>query len=222
MIGSDAAHDEGWSGRSRAVHQPTTAITDEELILRQDVLRAGAADVLVDLDLFERLGTVGRPVQTGSLALGLMVWRDIDVTVLCPTLAVAPIFEALRPLALHPRVRRLVFRNDTGHWNTDPDYPDGLYWGVDCRSQAGDDWKLDVWFLREGTTQFDLQHIDSLPPRLTSESRLAILRIKDAWHRRPEYGSDVRSYDIYEAVLDYGARTPAEFEAYLRERVREA
>lgn len=204
------------------MHQPTTAITDEELVVRQDVLRAEAVDVLLDLDLFERLGTVGRPVQTGSLALGLMVWRDIDVTVRCPTLAVAPIFEALRPLALHPRVRRLVFRNDTGHWNTDPDYPDGLYWGVDCRSQAGDDWKLDVWFLREGTTQFDLQHIESLPPRLTPETRLAILRIKEAWHRRPEYGSDVRSYDIYEAVLDYGARTPAEFEAYLRERVREA
>jgi hypothetical protein len=202
------------------VPEPTTPTTDEDLLTRQDVLKAEATEVLDDLDLFERLGTVGRPVQTGSLALGLMVWRDIDVTVLCATLAVAPIFEALRPLALHPHVRRLLFRNDTGHWNTDPAYPDGLYWGLDYRAQPRLDWKLDVWFLREGTTQFDLQHIESLPPRLTPESRLAILRIKDAWHHRPEYGSEIRSYDIYEAVLDHDVRTPAEFEAHLGRRAQ--
>jgi hypothetical protein len=194
---------------------------DADLLVRQDMLNAEATDVLADLDLFDRLETVGRPVQTGSLALGLMVWRDIDVTVLCPTLAVAPIFEALRPLALHPSVRRLQFRNDSGRWNADPAYPDGLYWGVDYRAQQDQDWKLDLWFLREGTTQFDLQHIESLPPRLTPESRLAILRIKDVWQRRPEYGSAVRSYDIYEAVLDHDVRTLEEFEAYLAPRRRQ-
>ena len=193
---------------------------DADLLVRQDMLKAEATGVLEDLDLFERLGTVGRPVQTGSLALGLMVWRDIDVTVLCPALAVAPIFEALRPFALHQNVRRLQFRNDTGHWNADPAYPDGLYWGVDYRAQPGSDWKLDLWFLREGTTQFDLQHIESLPLRLTPESRLAILRIKDVWHQRPEYGSAVRSYDIYEAVLDHDVRTLEGFEAYLARRSR--
>src|SRR4029077_8756692 len=119
--------------------------------------------------------------------------------------------KPLRSLAIHPRVRQVQFRNDTGAWNVDPAYPDGLYVGRDYRPTAEQTWKLDLWFLLEGTTQFDLEHIVSLPPRLTPETRLAILRIKDAWHRRPEYRSVVRSYDIYAAVLDHGVRTPDEF-----------
>jgi len=39
----------------------------------------------------------------------------------------------------------------------------------------------------------------------------AILRIKEAWADRPEYGSIVRSFDIYSAVLDSGVRTPDGF-----------
>ncbi len=147
-----------------------------------------------------------------------MVWRDIDLTVLCPSLDVEPVFEIGRSLAAHPHLRKLGFRNDTGRWNTDPDYPDGLYWALEYRTPTGAAWNVDVWFLREGTTQFDLQHLETLLPRLTPETRLAILRIKDAWHGRPEYRSEIRSYHIYEAVLEHGVRTPDGFQTYLTER----
>ncbi len=189
--------------------------TDHELLAREASLQSEAADVLADLDLLERLGTVGRPVLTGSVALGLMVRRDIDITTLCPALEVGSVFALGRPLAAHPRLRRLGFRNDTGRWNVDPDYPDGLYWGLEYRAAGGEPWSLDLWFLLEGTRQFDLDHLESLPPRLTPETRLAILRIKDAWRDRPAYGTTVRSYEIYEAVLDHGIRTPDEFEQHL-------
>jgi hypothetical protein len=66
-----------------------------------------------------------------------MVWRDLDITVICPTLeseAAAPIGARL---AVHPRVRQVLFRNDTGAWNTDPTYPDGLYLGLKYRTPAG-------------------------------------------------------------------------------------
>lgn len=125
-----------------------------------------------------------------------MVGRDSDLTSLCPVLEPLPIFDALRSLAQHPRVHRLNFRNDTGRWRTEPQYPDGRYWSVNYRTDAGDDWNLDLRFLFEGTTQFDLQHIESLPPRLTAETRPAILRIKEKWRGRVAYGSEIRSYDI--------------------------
>lgn len=195
-----------------------TEISDERLIAQQDALQAEAVAVLADLDLFRLLGNVGRPVQTGSSVLGLMVARDIDVTTLCPVLEPLAVFDFARSLVGHSRLSRLSFRNDTGRWNTDPAYPDGLYWMLRYRSGSGDDWNLDLWFLLEGTTQFDLQHIESLPPRLTRAARLAILRIKSAWHGLPAYGTQVRSYDVYEAVLDHGVTTPEEFSAYLRER----
>jgi hypothetical protein len=39
-------------------------------------------------------------------------------------------------LATHPRIRQVVSRNDTGKWNTDPAYPDGLYLGLSYRDRA--------------------------------------------------------------------------------------
>jgi len=183
----------------------------DALVERQQALQNEAAAVLDDLGLLPLLHEIGRPVQVGSLALGLMVARDIDLTILCPELDVTRIFEAIGPLAAHPRVRELRFRNDTGHWNVDPDYPDGVYWGPRYRSEAGGEWTVDLWFIQEGSRQFDLEHLESLPPRLTPETRLAILQIKDECLGRPWYSS----YGIYSAVLDHGVRTAQAFRAYV-------
>lgn len=189
-----------------------TEPTDGQLTARQAALQAEAAGILADRDLVAIIGTLGTPIQTGSSALGLMVARDIDVTTICPALDVDRVFELGRALAQHPRVRRLAFRNDTGARNVDPDYPDGLYWMVDYRSDTGAEWNLDLWFLAEGTTQFDLEDMRNLPPRLTPETRLAILRIKEACHGQTPR---IRSHRVYQAVLDHGIRTPAAFQRYL-------
>jgi hypothetical protein len=187
-----------------------TIETDEELLSRQAALQAEADAVVADLDLLALLGQFGRPVRVGSSVLGLMVVRDIDVTTLCPSLDPVVLFEAARPLVSHPRVRELTFRNDTGHWNTSPHYPDGIYWLVRYVADSGAAWTLDLWFIPEGTTQWDIEHVASLPPRLTSETRAAILRIKAA-RPAPVAPARIPSYEIYVAVLDHGVRTPDEF-----------
>jgi hypothetical protein len=138
--------------------------------------------VLEDLELVSLLEKVGRPVQVGSVALGLMVARDIDITTLCPKLEITVIFDVGRALAEHPHVRTLLFRNDTGSWNIDSDYPDGIQWRVGYRTSVGGNWTLDLWFIHEQSRQFDLYHLESLAPRLTEETRVAILGIKHAWH----------------------------------------
>lgn len=53
---------------------------------------------------------------------------------------------------------------------------------------------------------------------LTPETRLAILRIKDIWHRHPTYRHTVLGVDVYTAVLNHGVRSPDAFAAYLHER----
>lgn len=189
----------------------------EELLRKQDALRSAADAVGADLRLDELLSAVGRPVRVGSYALGLMVRRDLDVTVICPKLdprtleAVAGIGARL---AQHLRVRQVRFRDDTGEWNTDPDYPDGLYLGVDCRSVRGQDWNLDIWFVDEPDRQPDLAHLEALPARLAPDTRAAILGIKQAWADRAEYGSSVKSVDVYRSVLDGGVRTPEQFDEW--------
>jgi hypothetical protein len=206
-MGSVAARNKLTPNRLRLVSRTDT---DEAVLARQEVLQTEAAAVLADLDVLALAGAVGRPVRVGGSALGLMVARDIDITTLCPRLEPAMVFDAMRPLVVHPRIRGLSFRKDTGRWHTDPRYPDGLYWRVEYATDAGVAWNLDLWFIHESATQFDLEHMKALPHRLTRESRVAILRIKEAVADAPPR-ERVRSYEVYEAVLDHGVRTAEEF-----------
>jgi len=187
-----------------------------ELVRRQRVLQHEAASVRKQLRLDEHLAGHGEIVAVGSAALGLMVWRDLDLTVICPALDVAAVAMTGAHIAADQRVREVTFRNDTGRWNTDPRYPDGLYLGVQCRSADDETWKIDIWFVDQPDRQPDLAHLRELPERLTEDARAAILTIKDAWAVRPEYGRQVTSWDIYTAVLDHDVRTPKDFDEWLR------
>jgi hypothetical protein len=68
------------------------------------------------------------------------------------------------------------------------------------------------WICRRWPAQ-----LDDLRGRLTDETRLAILWIKDVWHRLPAYPEAVSRVDVH-AVLAHGVRTPEEFAASLRQR----
>ncbi len=190
----------------------------DDLPAQQQDLQAVADMVYDDLHLASLLAPVGDPIRVGSSALGLMVRRDLDVTVVCPKLgddtrdAVAQIGARL---TADPHVRQVRFRNDTGHWNTDPSYPDGIYLGVQYRSPSAQDWSLDIWFVDEPDRQPDLAHLRTMPARLTGDARIAILAIKRAWAERAEYGTSVGSFDVYRSVLDDGVRTPEQFDRWL-------
>jgi hypothetical protein len=193
-------------------------VSDDDLLEQQQRLQREADAVHADLRLDELLGGLGDPIRVGSSALGLMVWPDLDVTVACPTLDLAAVASVGAELVTHPRVRQLTTLNDTGKWNADPTYPDGLYLGLKYRSEAGVEWKVDIWLVDEPERQPDLEHLRTLPPKLTDEARLRILEIKDAWADRPEYGRTVRSVDIYTAVLEDDVMTLEQFEAWLAGR----
>lgn len=185
---------------------------DTQLLARQSALQREADEVAADLDLGRLLTEAGEPVRVGSSALGLMTWRDLDLTVVCPSLSVEQVAGLAARLAAHPRVREVVFRNDTGSWNVDPAYPDGLYVGLRYATAAAEVWKVDVWFVDEPDRQPDLEHVQTLRPRLTDATRAAILAIKDVWATREGY----RSLDVYTAVLDAGVQTADEFDVWRR------
>ena len=190
-----------------------------ELLQRQEALQAEAHTVLAGLDLMALLACAGQPVLVGSTALGLMTWRDIDVEVYCNRWSADHAFETMRPLASHARVKKLRYSNESGPLRS-AGLPDGYYWGVRYYTEAGDEWKIDVWFLPDDAPRPGITH--AIPERLTPERRLAILWIKDVWHRLPVYRHGVLSVDIYDAVLEHGVRTPAEFDAYLAARGKPA
>ena len=50
---------------------------------------------------------------------------------------------------------------------------------------------------------------------ITDQQRLAVLGIKDVWHRLPSYPDEVGGWEIYTAVLRDGVRTPEQFARWL-------
>jgi hypothetical protein len=191
---------------------------DDILLRRQAALHAEGEEVLAQLNLMQVLSKIGRPEIVGSFALGLMVWRDIDVEVYCDEVSAARVFDAIRPIIDVPGVYRLTFHDFSGP-RADPSVPDGYYWGVRYHRPGEEEWKLDIWLISAGTMhRMGRELVRTLPAQLTSETRMAILQLKTTWYALPTYRREVLSVDVYDAVLNHGVRTPDEFDTYLRLR----
>lgn len=191
----------------------------DALLARQGALQAEAPIVIAELDLPARLARAGRVEQVGSSVSGLMVWRDLDFNIIAPALTRDRLVETIHPLCTNPRVFDLHFQDETGTRNFSGDPHDDRYYVV-LRYQAssGAEWKIDLSFWLADEPRGQLAHLAYLKERLTPETRLAILALKDLWHRLPAYPYTVGGYDIYDAVLEHGVRTPDDLDAYLRSR----
>ena len=159
-------------------HQLDTAYA-AELIERQNLLQAEARQVLAELDLMTALSRLGHAEHVGSSVSGLMVWRDLDVSVRCPQPSADRVFETVRPIMTHPRVNEVLYREETG-----PRSPSGqaayqrYYFVVRYVSAAGHLWKIDISVWLTDAPRNQLSHLDYLARHLTDETRLAILWIK--------------------------------------------
>jgi len=183
-------------------------------------MQLDADEVIRVLNLNERLGKVGQPIRVGSSAMGLMVRRDIDITVVCAALdknTLADFAEIGASLMQRTDyVTAVRFRNDTGQWNAEPEkYPDGLYLGLSVTMPDSFAWTVDIWLVDRPERQPDLAHLSTLLPRLSDIDRSIILEIKHALARSEQPPDRLPSVLVYEAVMDHGIKTAAEFESWL-------
>jgi hypothetical protein len=189
------------------------------LLERQDALQAEADRLVELLDLPAMLGRAGRFERLGSSVSGLMVWRDLDLGVSCGVLSREKAWETMVPLLAHPNTTRLSYLNEIGQFTPPELRGYGRYYFVARhQTEAGGEWKIDVSLWSPESPPGRLAHAEQLRRRLTPETRLAILWIKDAWYRFPAYPDVVGGMDVYEAVLEHGVRTPEQFGRYLRRR----
>ena len=190
-----------------------------ELLQRQEALQTEARQVVEKLDLMALLRSAGEPEQVGSSVSGLMVWRDLDLNVLCRDLTIERIIETMRPLLTDPRVVRAEYRNETGrHTPLELQGDERYYFVLHYETRDGREWKIDLSFWLSDGPRDQLPYLQRLTSQLTDETRLAILWIKDVWHYLPTYPYEVGGFDVYTAVLDHGVRTPSEFDLYLLDR----
>ncbi len=191
-------------------------VDTEELLALDVTLRAEADEILWDRGLHHLLAQHGEVYPTGSYALQLMVWRDLDLYLVSPGITVGTFFGLGARISELLAAPRMHFRNErVGHT---PDLPrDGLYWGIYLGLERGGAWKIDLWAMDEVEHGRLQAHLDAIEMRLSDEARRRILRIKSAVWMRPGYRRRYSSQDIYQAVLDHDVGDVNAFDAYLRQ-----
>jgi len=201
--------------RPRCVRRPRVqlVVTGDELLpagQRPQGVRIVDSNSVVLRALLARHGTVH---VTGSYALELMAWRDLDVYVESPEVSLGEFFTLGGEIAALLSPVRMQFLDNRGGGLDG--LPSGLYWGARLGELLQGAWKIDVWAVRPETCAELIAYCDGIAARLTPRARRAILRIKSHCWRDPAYRKGFTSQDIYRAVLDYGVSDAEGFAAFL-------
>jgi hypothetical protein len=166
----------------------STSASDQELLVRQAALQAEAAQVLAELDLGRLFGDVGPVLVVGSYLSGLMCWRDLDVCLLAGVdCSPSDVLELLKRVVELPGVVGFSYRDERGERCPTGEARDERY-HVPFDLDAGQGrWRIDLSvFLRDLHGHVADWHT-RLRDTITDQQRLAVLRIKDIWHRLPSY-----------------------------------
>src|SRR3954470_13962090 len=156
--------------------------TGHELVAREAELHAEARAFLDEHDVEARLARAGRVMFVGSFVTGLMVWRDLDVCVAADGLDRAGAWALVEPFVL--AADRVSYEH-----LEEPD--DHRHYFV--LRLCG--WKLDLSLFTAGIPPEVEAFQDDLLARVDDATRLTILRLKELWHRRPEYPELVGGYE---------------------------
>jgi len=160
----------------------------------------------------------GEVIYTGSYALDLMVWTDIDLYVI-PKLGITW-DECAAQLAAgflrRPDVDRV--KVEKSFWKTRPDLPKGIGFGVKIPGpNHALPWKLDIWIVDDEVRSQNRVLMDAIRSKLTPKSREIIILAKTALitnGRTPSMSGVL----VYEAVLYKGLTTTDEIINYVLSR----
>jgi hypothetical protein len=193
--------------------------SDEELLARQSALQTEARQVLAELDLAALVADIGPLLLAGSFVSGLMCWRDLDVGVLAGgDFSPQDVLLLVQRIVGQLGVTAFEYHDERGPRCVTGQVRDERYHVPFTVDRSGHCWRIDLTlWLHDAHLNITRWH-EELRGRITAEQRSAVLRIKDVWHRRPDYPDQVGGLDIYTAVIDDGVRTPRQFATWLAQR----
>jgi len=188
----------GWQ-ESRAVHIQERAAQ----------IRREGDTVLHERGLFAMARRLGETFVGGSYFFDLMVWRDLDLYIKAPDVSIGDFFSLGAAVTERFGAWKSFFTDNRAC------DPSGLYWGIRLGDLRQGAWKFDIWAVDAARFDHTVLQAHQFVDRLTADSRDAILRIKAQYWDDPRYRGTITSAAIYEAVLDSGVRTVADFETYM-------
>jgi len=177
-------------------------------------IKAEADALLYDRGLLQVLGEYGKSVITGSYALNLMTWRDLDIYLANDEMTERRFFDLGGEIAWRLKPHRMHYGNT--RIEEVPGLPSGLYWGIYTASGLPDVWKIDLWWTESARIRSSQQELDQLKCAIDEDKRRKILVIKDRVCKSPEHRRTIFSVDVYRAVIEDSVDSIGGFSEWLR------
>lgn len=182
-------------------------------------IRDNGEALLRSKNILTKLQNLGEVYFTGSYALDLMTWNDIDMQII--------VKESLDPLqALSQFYLEIAQDSDfieaqlinfTGNYK--PKMPRGVYLGLKIDSpEFNGMWKLDLWALAPFDFNLNRSLIEQLKSKLDQTQRSLILNLKHELMKPTGRVPQMGSHWLYQAVLLNGLKDQDSIFDYLRKQ----
>jgi hypothetical protein len=176
------------------------------------LIKKEADEMLFEKGLFSILRSFGIPHISGSYALDLMTWRDLDIYLQVDDISETDFFLLGSKIVPAFNPVKMSFRNE--RIGKSKRLPNGLYWGIYLGNERAGAWKIDIWAVDTKECQRLLNYCADIKEKLSPLKSLYILGIKSQCWKDPEYRRSYTSMDIYTAVLNKGITTIEAFKEY--------
>lgn len=181
----------------------------QDLLKYEESIRKEADSILFDGGLKDLISRYGRVEMAGSYPLKMMYKKDLDITLVAPTLQPQKFFELGGKIAEHLNSYFLYYHNT--RIKELPRRPvNSLYFGI-----SFNDWKIDLWVTSEEWWSESKQYMNNILEKLTDEKKKVILEIKKEFSNSSDYGRKFNSNNVYSAVLDNHVNSVTEFKNFL-------
>ena len=187
---------------------------DNSFLIQNELIKKEADEILSKKGLLSILNLFGTAHISGSYALNLMTWRDLDVYLEVENMSTTDFFLLGQKIEAIFNPIKMSFRNEIIA-NT-KGLPHGLYWGIYLGNERSGDWKIDIWAVKPLEYERLLTYCTAIQKKLTPEKSFQILKIKSQCWQDPDYRRSYTSSDIYTAVLEKNISTIDDFKKYLK------
>ncbi|MDR3642458.1 MAG: hypothetical protein P4L74_02405 [Candidatus Doudnabacteria bacterium] len=189
-------------------------MTENNLIQNSQNFCKSAEEIITKTGVVEVFSKLGKVEKIGSLRLKLMYRRDIDLFVISDSIEKNKAHQITKEL-----IDKDIFQTiGTADYQNYPAYdmPLGFFWEL-IIPHEDKNWKFDVWYLKPDESYAHLvrDSINKFEPLLAADPKKAeiILKIKEAYFDGVKYKDNIKSFDIYTAVLENGVKSVEDFEA---------
>lgn len=163
------------------------------------MIKNEADEILKELDIQSLCEPYGKLFYTGSYALDLMTWNDIDMLLLLKEGVdeEKALLYVLENIISHPGFIKSKLIRFKGDYK--PAMPRGLYLGLYLNFPK--EWKLDLWCLEKEDFDRNKKLIEQLQKKMTPEKRKLILELKRELQAEKGRMPQMGSHFLYQAVL---------------------